>query len=344
MTARDAIFVGRERDLAALHSASFALVEGAAGVGKTALVERALAGRRVVRASGEPAERGVTLGVLDQLFRRAGEDARPRTGEALLEWLGEQPVVLFVDDAQWSDAPSLDALVFALRRSTSTKVIVAARPHAGLAALRRLADGPTGCRIEVRPLMPVELRELALLSEAAAGRLWTHTGGDLRLVLALLREVPADAWLDYEHALPAPRELAADVAHRMAGCDAARLVEAAAVLGGGCLLADAAAVAGITESLGALEDAVSAGLAVADYRHGVPAIDFAPPAIAAAVYAQLGRHGGPLCTGPRRASSTTRPRRSGMRRRPPPGPMTRSRCGWTSSRATCASARTRRRR
>ena len=136
--------------------------------------------------------------------------------------------------------------------------------------------------------MPVELRELAPLSEAAAGRLWTHTGGDLRLALALLREVPADAWLDYEHALPAPRELAADVAHRMAGCDAARLVEAAAVLGGGCRLADAAAVAGITESLGALEDAVSAGLAVADYRHGVPAIDFAPPAIAAAVYAQLG--------------------------------------------------------
>ena len=208
--------------------------------------------------------------MLDQLFRRAGEEARPRTGEALLEWLGEQRVVLFVDDAQWADAPSLEALVFALRRSANATVIVAARPHAGLAALRRLA---ASCRIELGPLTPVELRELAPLSEAAAGRLWTHTGGDLRLALALLREVPADAWLDYEHVLPAPRELAADVAHRMAGCEAAPLVEAAAVLGGGCRLADAAALAGVRRACRALETAVSAGLAVADYRHGVPAIE-----------------------------------------------------------------------
>ena len=64
-------------------------------------------------------------------------------------------------------------------------------------------------------------------------------------------------------------------------------MEAAAVLGGGCLLADAAALAG-ADALPSLETAVSAGLAVADYRHGVPAIEFAPPAIAAAVYAQLG--------------------------------------------------------
>ena len=285
MTAREAIFVGRERELAALGAAPFALVEGAAGVGKTALVERALAGRRerVLRVSGEPAEISVSFGVLDQLFRRAGEETRPRTGEALLEWLGDQPVVLFVDDAQWADAPSLEALVFALRRLAGAAVIVAARPDPRLAALRRLA----GCRIELGPLTPVELRALAPLSEAAAARLWTHTGGDLRLALALLREVPADAWLDYEHVLPAPRELAADVALRMEGCEAAPLVEAAAVLGGGCLLADAATLAGV-DALPALETAVAAGLAVADYRHGVPAIDFAPPAIAAAVYAQLG--------------------------------------------------------
>ena len=64
-------------------------------------------------------------------------------------------------------------------------------------------------------------------------------------------------------------------------------MEAAAVLGGGCRLADAATLAGV-DALPALETAVAAGLAVADYRHGVPAIDFAPPAIAAAVYAQLG--------------------------------------------------------
>ena len=70
----------------------------------------------MLRASGEPAETRVALGVLDQLLRRAGEDGAPAHRGGVLEWLGEQPVVLFVDDAQWADAPSLDALVFALRR------------------------------------------------------------------------------------------------------------------------------------------------------------------------------------------------------------------------------------
>ena len=162
MTAREAIFVGRERELTALEAAPFALVEGGAGVGKTALVELALARRRapVLRASGEPGETSVALGVLDQLLRRAGEAARPRTGEALLEWLGDQPLVLFVDDAQWADAPSLEALVFAVRRLASERVtvIVASRPDPRLEALRRLASGPTGCRIDLRPLTPVELR------------------------------------------------------------------------------------------------------------------------------------------------------------------------------------------
>ena len=75
----------------------------------------------------------------------------------------------------------------------------------------------------------------------------------------------------------------------MAGCEAAPLVEAAAVLGGGCLLADAAALAGVDGVPRALEaGGRRPGSAVADYRRGVPAIEFAPPAIAAAVYAQLG--------------------------------------------------------
>ena len=286
MTAREAIFVGRERELAALGGASFALVEGAAGVGKTALVERALEGRpRVLRASGEPAETAVAFGVLDQLFRRAGEEARPRTGEALARaGSASSRVVLFVDDAQWADAPSLEALVFALRRSANATVIVAARPHAGLAALRRLA----GCRIELVPLTPVELRALAPLSEAAAGRLWTHTGGDLRLALALLREVPADAWLDYEHVLPAPRELAADVALRMAAAARRRRWWRPRRCSAAAACSPMPRRSRASTRCPALETAVAAGLAVADYRHGVPAIEFAPPAIAAAVYAQLG--------------------------------------------------------
>jgi DNA-binding CsgD family transcriptional regulator len=207
------------------------------------------------------------------------------------------PVTLFLDDAQWADEASLAAVVFALRRLSGERVavVVAGRPDPALDSLRRVAEGPHGTRLALDPLSPVELRELAgtlgvRLSDASAGRLWRHAGGDLRLARALLRELPKDAWVDYEHPLPAPRELAADVAARLARCApaTARVVEAAAVLGPGCLLADAARLAGVEASLDALDEAAAAGLVAVDRRRGVPALDFDPPAVAAAVYEQLG--------------------------------------------------------
>src|SRR4051794_39672012 len=68
-------FTGRQQELAVLAAATgVVLVEGEAGVGKTALVERFLASRggHVLRASGEPAERGIAYGALELLHRRGG--------------------------------------------------------------------------------------------------------------------------------------------------------------------------------------------------------------------------------------------------------------------------------
>uniref|UniRef100_UPI0005BC0625 ATP-binding protein n=1 Tax=Nonomuraea candida TaxID=359159 RepID=UPI0005BC0625 len=102
------MFVGRTAELALLHaelraaaggSVRRAAVEGPEGIGKTALIDRALSGRvagrhtsggeagvRVLAVSGEEGERGLRLGVVRQLMDEA----------ALLEPVpqGEEPVRL----------------------------------------------------------------------------------------------------------------------------------------------------------------------------------------------------------------------------------------------------------
>jgi predicted ATPase len=79
----------RERELAALDEllelGGAVLVEGRAGIGKTALLEEACAraaslGREVVRARGSELEAGFPFGVVRQLFERlvAGAEAGER--------------------------------------------------------------------------------------------------------------------------------------------------------------------------------------------------------------------------------------------------------------------------
>jgi ATP/maltotriose-dependent transcriptional regulator MalT len=147
-------FVGRDRELAALGTMLAAvrsgqprtvLVEGAAGIGKTSLVEQFLRAERdvrVLRASGEHWEALVSYGVIDQLVRGAGasgirllvsrERALPpeepvSVGTHLLEILGDleqaDPVVVVIEDVHWTDTDSLRALLFALRRLVSERVL-----------------------------------------------------------------------------------------------------------------------------------------------------------------------------------------------------------------------------
>jgi DNA-binding CsgD family transcriptional regulator len=322
-------FVGREAELAALGRAfddarsgrpRLAAVEGPAGIGKTALVERFLdvaAGDCVLRASGAEAESGLPLGVLQQLaggrdVRALGVDPIPIgptadplvAGAALVDWVGElqqghQVVLIAVDDAQWADHPSLAALTFALRRLRVDRVltILTSReivdPHVP-EGLRRLLFREDCVRLALAGLNDDEVRRLGTalgvgaLSTKAAARLRAHTEGNPLHICALLQQLPARTVHDLDAPLPAPRSFTLVVVARWASCerDVQELVGAASVLGVRCLLHMAAELAEIEDALPVLEAAISAGLLLEepDRLH----VRFTHPLVRAAIYEQLG--------------------------------------------------------
>ena len=148
------VFVGRAAELAQVSEVVsrvaagqpwLVTIEGDPGVGKTALARRCLTGEsglRVLSVRAGQAETDLDFGLVDQLLRAAGGAARPElpadeadsaassfaVGAHLLEVLGEQQaraavVVLLVDDLQWADRRSVEALTFMLRRLSVDPVV-----------------------------------------------------------------------------------------------------------------------------------------------------------------------------------------------------------------------------
>src|SRR3546814_137369 len=188
---------------------SVGVVDGGAGMGKMSLVRGALAGGPsvLVGASADESEAELDFAIVDQLARAAPLAAADR--DALLGEIGGEPLrigaalvalvdgldldparplVVVVDDAQWADAASLQAIAFAARRLQRDPVLlcVIARTD-GLDRLPdglvRLADG-AGVRLHVDALDTGAVRELAEqvsghpVSTSAAKRLADHTLGN----------------------------------------------------------------------------------------------------------------------------------------------------------------------
>ena len=333
----------RERELAVvdelLERGGVVLVEGRAGIGKTALLEAACRraagkGREVVRARGSELEAGFAFGVVRQLFERRLASADEGERDALLagsagavrSLLGEfvetstfdtsfavlhglywltvnladrRPLLVAVDDAHWGDEPSLRWLAHLAPRleGAAVALLVAYRPAGPTEAwLEALLDQ---ARTIVRP---------GLLSEGTVGAiarsvldswatdelraaLWVASGGNPLYLTELLRAARLG---DRQPAELDPAELVAGgregVARRvLAGVRglhpaALPLAQALAVLGDGCELRHAAALAGVEISL-----AIS--LAAAFARHEVLAADDPPrfihPLVRDAVEASL---------------------------------------------------------
>ncbi|MFF8847925.1 AAA family ATPase [Streptomyces sp. NPDC015127] len=299
------------------------LVEGPAGIGKTALVEHVLAHHAtdagVLRVAGVSWEPGLPLGIAEQLVHGNGSGATlpdPTAPEAVLDtsrllhrqWAARQerePVIVVVDDAHWADVESLRAIRSALRRMSTGRVLVVlvardepyevpGRPTELPASVLAVQDFLDGCRdnaVRPEPLTPPDVRALAreatglALDLHAARHLCRHTRGNPRHAIQLLNELPRETWQDWRPELPAPARYATAVHHRLARCgEAARaLVEACSVLGEDASLTDAAALAGLDAPLPAVDEARAAGLLTVTLDPGRPQLTFAHPLARAAV-------------------------------------------------------------
>ncbi len=315
----DEYFVGRAPELAVLDGmlriaaagrSQVVVVRGPAWIGKTALIKRFIAGRKIrVRwASGDQDESELPGGLLEQ-FGPAGEraDTDPlRAGSALLEavraW--ESPSVLVVDDAHWGDDLSLRALSYALRRLQDEPLLAVIAVRSDEYAIlptglvRVLNDRSTALDIagfDVEGIRSLASRAgVGPLPARAAQRLREHTNGVPLHVKEVLRALPREsvcaALSAPETALPTPKSLEARVAAGLGGCSApARLlVAAAAVLGTRCRLADAAVLANLPDPLPALQEAAAQGLLTEAQTLDGRCCEFPHAGIRAAVYGDIG--------------------------------------------------------
>ena len=323
-------FVGREAELAVVSDAFGAaragrsrllVIEGEAGIGKTAFLRRcrrAADGFVVLDASGEESEAELDLGVVTQLLSGApdaavagatvaiGSPSNPfAVGAELLALLGslqeDGPVLLVIDDAHWTDAASAGALLFACRRLYADHVcaLIATRPGADGRAVaswsRFLDDAERAQRIRLGGLDGGEVRSLAgsllarPLSRAAAERLRAHTNGHPLYIRALVHELGEEALSSGHGPLPAPHSFAATVLARLATLSprARDLAAAAAVAGPRCRIELALAAAGLGDSLQPLDEVLDAGVLV-NVPGRLPAeVSFVHPLTRAAVYDDL---------------------------------------------------------
>jgi DNA-binding CsgD family transcriptional regulator len=222
------IFVGRTAELARIEEVvsrveagqpCLVAIEGDPGVGKTALARRCLAGApglRVLLARADQAETDLDFGIVDQLLRAAGADfpAFPSAdgsgspassfavGAHLLEVVGDQQaaaVAIVVDDLQWADRRSVEALTFMLRRLSVDPVltvVVHRGPSDRLddAAQRMLRSVENRLDISLGGLGPDEVAALAgeltagPLDGEAVERLYRATGGHALYLRTVLSE------------------------------------------------------------------------------------------------------------------------------------------------------------
>src|ERR1700741_1617859 len=149
------VFVGRAAELARVADVITRVragqpwlvsIEGDAGVGKTALARRCLVeaqdtGGTMFAGRADQFEANLDFGIVDQLLRAAGGSSpvlAPAAGNGsaissfamgarLLEVVGGQqpqgPLAIFIDDLQWADRKSVEALTFMLRRLSVDPVI-----------------------------------------------------------------------------------------------------------------------------------------------------------------------------------------------------------------------------
>ena len=323
------VFVGRTAELASIEEVLtrvaagqpwLVAIEGDPGAGKTALARRCLTrapGLRVLSARADQAETDLDFGIVDQLLRAAG-GAVPSAaltggtgspassfavGARLLEVVGEQQatgaVAIVVDDLQWADRRSVEALTFMLRRLSVDPVLAIAiyrgsSDRLDEAAQRMLVSIENRLRLPLGGLGPDEVASLAAalragsLDDEAVQRLYRSTGGHplyLRTVLSEGFEFDPRA----PGRLALPRSLAAAVGDhlRVLPPETRTILEMLSVLNLRIPLAQLGQAAQVDSASAAIEPAVASGLV--DWWPEEPAcpVEIRHLLVRAAVYAGI---------------------------------------------------------
>jgi predicted ATPase len=309
--------VGRDEELRHLSNAWAAvepgvpqavMVDGPAGVGKSALLSAFVAEHASVRAitwTGDETETDLRFAMAEEVLGAPGQWADPyAAGIALLRSLGELtaagPLLLALDDLHLADQASLVALNFAVRRLQRDPALLLFSARADRldrlpASLVRSAT-EAGHRITLAGLAIPAIQDLAeqvgsgQLSRRAAERLRSLTDGNPLHLQALLKEVPAHDLERLDRPLPAPASFAQLVLADLAttSTEARQVAMAAAVLGERAEIADLATVAGLdaTTILRPLEELARIGMLRVPAGH--TSAQFVHPLFRAAVYADVG--------------------------------------------------------
>jgi DNA-binding CsgD family transcriptional regulator len=212
------------------------------------------------------------------------------------------PVLLVVDDAHWAGAMSLRFVMYLARRLDDVPVLtlLAARPvaeHCDHELLARIAVLPQLAVLHLSPLSEPDVARLVAesgLRSADAGFIaacYRASGGNPFLLGELLGELRAggvsgSAADAARLAGLAPAGVVRWVSARLAslGVDAERLAFAYAVLGADARLSDAAALAGLADSIAAT---ATDRLIAAHILTGKGPFEFVHPLVSAAVYEGL---------------------------------------------------------
>ena len=302
---------------------SVLLIEGTSGLGKTPLVGAAAAlalecGMQVLRARGRPREHELSYGLVMQLLEsgmREGRNGAPAmalgagapplveddVGSPAVDDLRglyrmslgaarAGPLALLVDDADYADEPSIEALLYLTERIADEPIalVLSAGTEAlrGASPLGDIARHPvtTRCRLAPLTLKGTERRLVKrwpALATDAAGEIHHASGGNPFVVDVLAGELVRRG--DGARVTDiAPAALAEWALVRAADVDpqAPALLTAAAVLGPGCELRHISALANVDLAVAGI---VLDRLVELDILSHAARVAFAQPAVGTAI-------------------------------------------------------------